>query len=105
MHEPTPFALFLMLGLAIWGGTVNYLSRIKRGVVARFSVLELLSEWVISGFSGFLVWLLCQNFGIDEYLTAAFVGIAGHAGGRTVFILENAFNKQLDALANKIHKK
>ena len=90
--------------LALWGGTVNYITRIKRGVVGKFSAIELLGEWCISGFSGLLVWLLCQNFGIPEYLTAAMVGVAGHAGGRTVFILERYLNRYLDNLTTKLKK-
>lgn len=87
----------IMISLALWGGTVNYISRLKRGAVQKFSFLELTAEWVISGFAGFLIWLLCQNFGVAEYMTAALVGIAGHMGGRTVFMLENFLNKKLDS--------
>lgn len=93
----------LMLVLAMWGGLVNYISRIKSGTVKTFSVVELLGEFVISGFSGFLVYLLAVHLGVDQLLTAVLVGIAGHAGGRTIFFIERAYASRFEALTGRIN--
>ncbi|WP_041522977.1 phage holin family protein [Gilvimarinus agarilyticus] len=94
----------LMLVLAAWGGTVNYLTRIKRGTVHMFSFIELLGEMCISCFSGVLVYLIGASYNVPPLLLAAMVGVAGHAGGRTAFYLETVFNSKLDTLTKTIQK-
>jgi hypothetical protein len=80
--------------LAIWGGTVNYISRRKKDK-APFSVVELIGEWSISGFAGVITVLICQEMGMSVMLTAAGAGIAGHMGGRSIFIVEQLFQNKL----------
>jgi hypothetical protein len=79
--------------LAIWGGTVNYLSRIKRDKIA-FSMIELAGEWAISGFAGIVTAYVCYSLQFDFYITAACTGIAGHAGGRAIYLLEKFITKK-----------
>lgn len=90
-----------MVLIASWGGVVNYISRIKSKTVAHFSFIELLGELVISGFTGILTFWICEALGVDSLITAACVGIAGHAGGRTVYFLEQVFVKRLESFAKK----
>lgn len=80
--------------LAIWGGTVNYLSRIKKDGI-KFSVVELIGEWTISGFAGLITGFICIHYEIPIYLTFALVAIAGHAGGKTIHALENFSQNKL----------
>src|SRR5690554_4698202 len=94
----------LMCILAAWGGMVNYLTRIKRGAVAAFSVIELLGEMCISCFSGVLVYLIGVSYEVQPLLLAAMVAVAGHAGGRTAYYLEAVFNSKLDSLTKTIQK-
>ena len=75
--------------LAIWGGTVNYISRLKSGAVASFSFIELIGEWVISGFAGLLTAYICMEAEMEWGMVAFFAGISGHLGGRAVFMFEN----------------
>ncbi len=82
--------------LAIWGGTANYISRLKSSKAA-FSVIELVGEWTISGFAGVVTALVCASLGWDWYLTAAATGIAGHMGGRAIGLAEHWFVSQLQA--------
>lgn len=96
-------SISLMLLLAMWGGLVNYLSRIRTGAVKSFSLVELLGEFCISGFSGVLVYLLAGHFNVDSMLTAVMVGIGGHAGGRTIFFIERAYASRFEAFASRIH--
>lgn len=81
--------------LALWGGTVNYLSRIKQGKVEVFSFAELVGEWAISGFAGLLTTYICIEMELSWHMTAFFTGIAGHLGGRAIFIFESYFKDKL----------
>ncbi|UAA38211.1 phage holin family protein [Paraneptunicella aestuarii] len=104
MNDPNNYNVltyFWMLFIASWGGAVNYISRVKRGVVSKFSFLELMGELVISGFSGVLTFWLCEAMSVEPLFTAACVGIAGHAGGRTVYFLEQIMIKRLEKIAKK----
>lgn len=75
--------------LAVWGGTVNYLSRLKENESIKFSFVELIGEWAISGFAGLLTAYVCIEMKFSWHMTAFFTGIAGHLGGRAIFIFEN----------------
>lgn len=83
-------SLFWFVALAAWGGTVNYLSRLKR-YKTTFSFIELMGEWAISGFAGLITAYACAANDVSYPLTAALSGIAGHMGGRAIYILETRF--------------
>lgn len=94
----------MLMVLAMWGGLANYIYRIKSGAVQMFSFIELLGEWVISGFSGVMVYLLATHYNVEPLLVAAMVGIAGHAGARTIFFIERMSARKLTGLADRINK-
>jgi len=73
--------------LAVWGGTVNYIRRVRRNN-QKFSIVELVGEWTISAFAGVITALLCSEMGMSLYATSALAGIAGHMGGRAIFLIE-----------------
>ena len=73
--------------LALWGGTVNYISRVKRSHKS-FSFVELIGEWTISAFAGVITALICQEMGLSLLITSALAGISGHMGGRAIYISE-----------------
>jgi LydA holin phage, holin superfamily III len=84
-----------VLGLSLWGGTVNYLRRLKLQKAQPFSLIELIGDLTISGFSGMITFYLCEASKLDQILTAAIVGIAGHMGSRTIFLLETLIQERL----------
>lgn len=86
----------VFLGLAFWGGTVNYLGRIKANREP-FSLVELVGEWAISGFAGVLIAFLCFEMGYSWHFTAFASGIAGHMGGRTIYMLEGVVKSKMGA--------
>ncbi len=86
--------------LAVWGGTVNYINRRKTDKIP-FSVIELLGEWVISGFSGLLTALICQEMQLSFIYTAALAGVAGHMGGRGIYMIEGFFRKRIGLSSDK----
>lgn len=84
-----------VFGLAIWGGFVSYLNKVRRGIVSRFSFTELIGELVTSGFIGFLTFLMCQSAGINELLSGVMIGISGHMGARAISTAEKALENWL----------
>lgn len=90
--------------LAIWGGTVNYIGRLKQMKDTKFSFVELIGEWAISGFAGLLTAYVCIELKFSWHMTAFFTGIAGHLGGRAIFLFELYFKNKLPKLFNNIKK-
>lgn len=80
--------------IALWGGTVSYISRVRRKNIP-FSFMELIGEWTISAFAGIMTALLCQEMGFSLMLTSALAGISGHMGGRATYIIEQMFCRKL----------
>lgn len=81
--------------LAVWGGTVNYISRLKENQQIKFSFVELIGEWAISGFAGLLTAYVCVALEFSFPMTAFFTGVAGHMGGRAIFMFEIYFKKKI----------
>lgn len=78
-----------------WGGVASYIRKLRNGMVARFSLAELIGEVVVSGFVGVVTFLICQSSGIDQLLTAAFTGICAHMGSRAIFFFELAIDSSI----------
>lgn len=87
------YVWFVLLG--VWGGTVHYLSRLKKNKQLRFSFGELLIEWIISGFSGILTVYICMASNVPWQMTAFFSGVAGHMGGRAIFMFESLLKDKM----------
>lgn len=87
---------WLFIVFALWGGVANYVSTVRRGH-RTFSLIELIGELVVSGFSGTLVYALCVAYDITEWLAIALVGVGGHFGSRTVFLVEKYIKARFDA--------
>lgn len=62
---------------------------------------ELIGELVISGFVGVLTFYLCESAGINQLMTAGFVGISGHMGSRAVIMLEEYVMVKIDKLIKR----
>jgi len=80
-------AYLWFLFLAAWGGAVSYISRVRAGKTP-FSIIELVGECAISGFSGVMTAYICASAGLNFFLTAFLVGVAGHMGGRAIAMME-----------------
>ena len=90
-NDGVGYLWFIML--AAWGGTVNYITRLKNG--HQFKWLELISEWMISAFSGLLTAYACAESELSWNVTAVMVGVAGHMGGQGIYLVQNAVKKRL----------
>lgn len=82
-----------VLFLSMWGGVVSFAGKVRRGETRWLNIMELVGEIFTSGFAGAMTFLLCEAVSINSLLTACMVGIAGHMGARTIFMLEKAIEK------------
>lgn len=93
MPEKDPFSYSILtymwvMAIAMWGGIVNYLSKVKDGVIHRLSLMEFIGELFVSGFVGVITFWLCELSDIHPLLSAALIGISGHMGSRAIFQME-----------------
>ena len=88
--NPAPYAL------AIGGGVANYIQKVRLGQVARFNFTELIGDMFIAGFTGLLTFWMCQAAEFSEFMTAFFVGVSGHMGGRLIGKMEQFMSRKLD---------
>lgn len=101
-------AVFRAIGEYIWfvllamiGGTINYVSRVRRNAAHKFSVVELLGEWVVSGFVGVLTIYLGLAFNWPMPLIGFACGISGHMAGRIVYMLDNRASAWVEKLVDR----
>lgn len=95
--DPSSYPLLTyawILLLASWGGIVNYIRKVKSNQVERFSIMELIGEIVVSAFAGVMTFWLCELSAFPPLLTAAFVGVSGHMGGRGIALIENILKRK-----------
>lgn len=81
--------------LATWGGAVSYLHRVARGKL-RCSFREFAIEIFTSAFAGMIVFFIAVSFGVPEWAAGALSGLGGHAGTRTIFLLQSILVKRVD---------
>lgn len=78
----------IMIAVAVAGGVANFLHKLRTGKVRAFNLVEFIGEVFISGVAGLFAYWLFKGFGVNEWFTAAGVGIVGHMGSRALFIAE-----------------
>lgn len=82
--------------VALLGGVVSFIGKVKAGHSRAFNITEFVGEMVTSAVVGVFFYWLCRGFDLNQWLTAAIVGMAGHAGSRGLFMLEKWAQKKLD---------
>lgn len=82
-----------VFGLAMLGGMVSFLRKLKSDRPKAWSFLEFLGEIATSAFAGVITFYLCQANSVSQLLTAAFVGVSGHMGSRALIHIERIFTK------------
>lgn len=75
--------------LSILGGVVNFMRKLQEGHTRAFNIIEFVGELVTSAFAGVITFWLCENAQLAPLVTAALVGVSGHAGSRAIFLLED----------------
>lgn len=76
-----------VVGLAVWGGAVGYLQKIRQaGEKFRFGAF--IGEMVTSSLAGVLAFFLCEIADIGGLMAAILIAIAGHTGGEFVSLVK-----------------
>lgn len=86
-----------VLAVSAFGGLASYIRKVRAGQTERFSILEVIGEMVISVFTGFVTFWLCEAAGIGQPLTIAFVAISGHMGSRAIVLFEDMFKRRFNS--------
>jgi hypothetical protein len=102
MRNPLSYSLAeygLMLGVAIAGGVVSWIRKVRSGEYQAYSLGQLIGEMAISAFAGLLTFWGCEYFGLPQLLTASLAGISGLASSKILVIAETwaqrTFEKKL----------
>ena len=85
----------VVLVIALLGGVANWYIKTK-GSAAGYSLAALVGELCVSAFSGLIAFWLCEAIGLAPLLTAAAVGMAGHAGARGLDWLERIIKRHAE---------
>ena len=95
-----------VLGLAAWGGLVNYYRKYRCCEIDGFSFVEMFAEISTASFAGVLTFLTCQAAHFTSLFTAVMVGVSGHMGSRSVaFFVHMLQEKVFKAKENDFHKR
>lgn len=98
---PEQFEIYQYLwvvGLAILGGIVSYLKKLKHG--RKWKWKDAAIELITSAFAGIITFLLCQWAGFGELGSSAVAGIAGRYSDHSMLL----FKHVLDRVLNKVEK-
>lgn len=90
--DPTSYSLLTyawVFLLSILGGVVNFMRKMQEGHTRAFNFTEFIGELVTSAFAGIITFWLCEHAQLAPLVTAALVGVSGHAGSRAIFLFED----------------
>jgi sugar phosphate permease len=78
----------IVLATALLGGLANWWIKVRRGELVGWNIAALIGELCVSAFAGLMAFWLCEWWGLPPLLTAALIGMSGHAGARGLNWLE-----------------
>lgn len=78
--------------LSIWGGTVNYITKVRSGQ-KKFKLKELILDLIVSTFAGLITFHFCRSAGISETMSAVLIAISGHMGTRAIAGFEMLYSR------------
>lgn len=86
----------IVLATALLGGLANWWIKVRKGELIGWNIAALIGELCVSAFAGLTAFWLCEWWGLPPLLTAAIIGMAGHAGARGLNALESAGQRVLE---------
>ncbi len=89
------------LAVALLGGLVSWLAKVRRGDAQLWNVMQLVGELCTSAFAGLLAFWLCEWSSAPPLMTAALTGIAGHMGTRAISVFEEFAQKRFGVPTDK----
>lgn len=90
-QDPTEYPLKqygFMLAIALLGGLVSWITKVRKGEASAYNVMQLVGELATSAFAGLLAFWLCAYMNTPGPLMACLVGVAGHMGTRAISVFE-----------------
>ncbi len=81
--------------LASFGGIVKRVTEVEKHPDKKPSVSYYMAGSIISTFVGIVVYLLCKNFGVSQFLTAGLTALAGYMGTPVLDMLSEMAKKRL----------
>lgn len=73
--------------VSMFGGLVSFIRR-RNATTPKVPMKEqlgiLFGELAISAFAGLITYWLCQYWGLHSALTAVFIAVSGHLGGKSI---------------------
>lgn len=90
-------------GMAIMGGLVNWVGRVRRGKTQPTNIIELVGEVLTSGFVGVGVFMALNAYDQPVGLCAAGAGIGGHMATRLLYFIEEAIKQKIEHLKGCRH--
>lgn len=87
-----------MLAVALLGGLVSWIAKVRSGQASAYNVMQLIGELATSAFAGLLAFWICSWANTPGPLMAALVGVAGHMGTRAIGIFETWAEKRFGGL-------
>lgn len=104
MQDPTEIPLRqygLILAIAILGGLVSWIAKVRAGQASAYNVMQLIGELATSAFAGLMAFWLLSWANCPPILMAPLVGIAGHMGTRSIAVFEAWAEKRWTALSGE----
>ena len=80
--------------LALWGGTVAYFDKLRR-TGRGFRFLELIGQWIASGFAGLMTAYVCAELGASFALSALAAGMAGNMSSQALALTRRWLTNKL----------
>jgi hypothetical protein len=74
--------------VALLGGLVSFISKVRSGDTRIWNFSEFFGDMFTSSIAGIFFYWICRGLELNEWFTAAIIGMAGHAGSRGIFMLE-----------------
>ena len=96
MRNPLQISLAeygLMLGIAIFGGMVNWIRKVKAGELPPWSLAHLIGEMVISCFAGLLTFYGGVAIDLPLVVIAGITGMCGLMASKFLALAESAAQK------------
>ena len=86
----------IVLATALLGGAANWWAKVRKGELLAWSISALIGELCVSAFAGLMAFWLCEWWGVQPLMTAAVVGMSGHAGARGINWLESVGQRAIE---------
>jgi hypothetical protein len=77
-----------VFAVSLLGGLASWVRKVRSGQSSVFNFMELVGELATAALVGLITYWACKAFALNQYATAAIIGVCSHMGTRLVMILE-----------------